>query len=65
MKKCQITSGGGRFLTHTVLISWPFHNIGSTRMAIEHSQWLARWLSVLCQISCVTLQSTRQPLHDS
>jgi len=24
---------------------------------------VVRWLSMLCQISCVTLQSTRQPSH--
>jgi len=37
-----------------------FHCIASVCMAFWHSQSLAQWPSMLTQISCMTLQSTRQ-----
>jgi len=37
-----------------------FHCIASVCMALWHSQSLAQWPSMLTQISCMTLQSTRQ-----
>jgi len=43
--------------------SWQLHNIISARVAVSHSQSLVWWLSMLCQIRCVTLQSTHQPWH--
>jgi len=44
--------------------SWQFYNIGSAHYVVCHSQSLDRLLSMLSQISCVTLQSTWQPSHD-
>jgi len=41
----------------------PQHQL-STRVIVGHSQSLAWWLTVPCQMSCVTLQSTRQPSQD-
>jgi len=50
----------------SLLTSRLLHYIVSARRAIRHSQSLARWLSVLCQmINWMALQSTWQPLHDS
>jgi len=57
--RCIFNTVYCRWTTYTLLSQrvtrWLFNNIVSTRLALRHSQSLAQWLSMLCQISCVTL----------